>query len=323
MKILVPIDYSKEACHAMKFAMEIAQREKAEIILFHAFSEPISVDKADYIEEAIEALEKEKTKVLEEYVQEVKYDLGKDFVLTFTSSTEAGVTLENASNLTKSGFHVMGTNQWAEIANMKINCMCKFGLPDETILAVGEAYQVDIIIMGMRGAGTFCQAFLDSTVASVIQAGKLPVLALPLEAVPKENPVLVFAIDLSLKPKEFILKQLCSFVKILRANLKILHIYQDSNPEQEEQQALAALEILDKLLNDISYEVYFRQHDDVVAGIEEFLKAQKADFIALVPKHHSFFEILLQETITGFMTERAQIPLLTIPATLQEEPIEL
>jgi hypothetical protein len=41
--------------------------------------------------------------------------------------------------------------------------------------------------MGMRGTGPVRQAFLGSTVAGVIQAGKLPVLAMPLQAVLKDR----------------------------------------------------------------------------------------------------------------------------------------
>jgi hypothetical protein len=64
---------------------------------------------------------------------------------------------------------------------------------------------------------------------------------------------------------------------------------------------------------DISYEVCFQHRKDIVKGIREFVQTQQADLLVLVPKHHSFLEILLQHTITGSLTEHAAIPLLTLP----------
>jgi len=40
--ILVPTDYSKEGHDALLFAMEIAHVTDAQIVLFHAFYQPIS-----------------------------------------------------------------------------------------------------------------------------------------------------------------------------------------------------------------------------------------------------------------------------------------
>jgi hypothetical protein len=40
--------------------------------------------------------------------------------------------------------------------------------------------------------------------------------------------------------------------------------------------------------------------------------------LALVAKHHSLREILMGDTITGFMTQEAVIPLLSLPAAAAE-----
>jgi hypothetical protein len=89
------------------------------------------------------------------------------------------------------------------------------------------------------------------------------------------------------------LDQLRVVVKLFEADLKVLHLYQEKDPQQEAQKATAALEVLDKELDDISYQVYFQQRENIATGIQEFLHIQQADLLALVPKHHTFLEILL------------------------------
>lgn len=297
----------------MLFAMGMAYRAKAEIILFHAFNQPPSVANAHRLEDSISELEKEKNKLLEDYAREVKLDLSQDFVLQFHTTREAGVKEKEAANLTKTGNHAIATDQAAERAAVKVICVCKFGLPKETILVAAEVYRADLVIMGLRNAGPVSQAFLGSTVAGVMQAGKVPVLALPLPAVLKERPTFVLALDLETLPAQAMLGRLQSLVKLFRADLKVLHLYRENEPQQEQQKAITALEALDKQMPDISYEVCFQQRKDIVKGIREFVQTQQADLLVLVPKHHSFLEILLQHTITGTLTEHAAIPLLTLP----------
>lgn len=314
-KILVATDYSKEARQALLFAMDLALRANAGIVLFHAFNQPLSVANAFHLEEAIRDLEREKTSILEDYAQEVKFDMSKDFVLQFHSTVRAGGKQKPAVNLTKSGFHTLGLDSAAGKAEVSIICACRFGLPAETIRAAVETYQADLVVMGMKGAGPVSQAFLGSTVSSVIESELVPVLALPWQASLKQRPTFVFALDLAAMPDPAMLNWLRTWVQLFSAELKVLHLYQENDPQQEQQRAIAALEALDRQLFDINYQVYFLQRQDIALGIQEFLQTQQSDLLALVPRHHTFLEILFQDTITGLMTEKAIIPLLTLPYT--------
>jgi nucleotide-binding universal stress UspA family protein len=314
-KILVATDYSKEARHALLFALGLAHRAKAEIVLFHAFNQPLSVADAYRLEEAIGELEKEKTRVLEDYAQEVKMEKSQDFVLRFHCPPKTPIKEIKGDHLIKAGFHIVESDGTAEHAAVKIICVCKFGLPEDSIRVAAQAYGADLVVMGMRGAGPLSQAFLGSAVAGVIQAGQVPVLALPLQATWKERPTFVLASDLAVLPDPAMLGQLRALVKLFQAQLRVLHLYRPNDPQQELQKAKLALEVLDKALYDLPYQVYFQQRQDTARGIQEFLQAQQADLLALVPKHHNFLEILLGDTITGLMTEKAIIPLLTLPYT--------
>jgi nucleotide-binding universal stress UspA family protein len=312
-KILVATDYSKEARYALLFALKMAYRAKAEIILFHAFHQPLSVSHKDHLEETIRDLEKDKTRLLEDYAREIKCDSSKDFMLRFLSYQGTAEKQRKSGNLIRTGYHLLETDYVPEKDAVKIISVCKFGLPADAIQVAAEAYGVNLVIMGMRGAGPVSQAFLGSTVATVIQTGKVPVLALPWQAVLKERPTFVLALDLTAIPDPEMLGWLKKLRRILQAEFKVLHLYQDNDPKQEHQKALVALSALDKGLYNISYEVHFQHRTDICRGIQDFLQAQQADLLALVPKHHTFLEILLGHTVTGLMTEKATVPLLTLP----------
>lgn len=297
----------------MLVAMDIARRAHADIILFHAFNQAISVSEAYRLEAAIAELEKEKTKVLEDYVKEVKWDATKDFSLSFLSTSDPGVKELEADNLTKSGYHALVSSQEAEKASLRIYCVSRFGLPSETLQAAAEAYQADLLVMGTRGAGPVTQAFLGSTVADMIQAGKVPVLALPLQAELKDHATFVFALDLAAIPDQAMIRWLHDWVKLFQAHLKVLHLYRGNDPEQEQQKAVEALDMLDREMCDLSYEVYFQEREFVSQGIQQFIDTYQAELLVLVPRHHTFLEILLQRTVTGLLESQGVMPLLTMP----------
>ena len=320
-KILVGTDYSRQARHALLVAMDIARRAHADIILFHAFNQPISVGEAYRLEAAITDLEREKNRILEDYVREVKWDVTKDFSLSFLSTSEPGTEELEAGNLTKSGHHALVSSQEAEKVGLKIICVSRFGLPSETLLAAAEAYEVDLLVMGTRGAGPVSQAFLGSTVADMIQAGKVPVLALPLQAELRDRSTFVFALDMAAIPDQAMIRWLRDWVKLFQSHLKVLHVYSGKDPEQEQQKAVEALDMLDTEMIDLSYEVYFLEREIVSQGVQEFIQLHQAELLMLVPRHHTFLEILLQRTLTGLLESQGLMPLLTLPysAERQEE----
>jgi nucleotide-binding universal stress UspA family protein len=314
-KILVATDYSKEARNALLFAMDMACRGQAEIVLFHAFHQRLSVAHMDHLEEAISDLEKEKTSLLEDYAREIKLESCQDFILRFHCCREVMVKERDPGKVVKTGYHVLETDPVTDRAGVKITCVSKFGLAADAILVAAQAYGADLVVMGMRGAGPVSQAFWGSTVAGVIQAGKVPVLALPAQAVFKQPPTFVLALDLAALPDADQLGRLHRYIKLFGAKLKVLHLYRGTDPQQAHQQALPALAALDKELYDISYEVHFQQREEIARGIQDFLQTHQADLLALVPKPHTFLDILRQHTFTGLMTQKSTVPLLALPYT--------
>jgi nucleotide-binding universal stress UspA family protein len=310
--ILVPADFSKEARQAFIYALEIAKLTKASIVLFHAFHQPIPVDNAFRLEETILALEKEKEKLLASWADEVRNELYQDFSWKFESTHGRKTGDHGALTRTTSGFHTIEKlpDPGKEV---KVSCFCKFGIAAEEINPAAKKYQADLILMSSRGAGAIGQALMGSTVSAVISNCEVPVLTLPQHTEFKKLHTFVFASDLNLCTDKSVLENLRTIIKAFGAELKVLHLYQENDLPTEQKRVLLGLDTLDLALYDLNYQVYFKQSDDIVTGIYDFVQQQKADLLVLVHKRHQFLEILLKKSVTGIITRQGFVPFITLP----------
>ncbi|RDV16749.1 universal stress protein [Pontibacter diazotrophicus] len=82
----------------------------------------------------------------------------------------------------------------------------------------------------------------------------------------------------------------------------------------QQDNALAALDTLDKHLHDIDYDVIFQQRNDAAEAIQEFVHEKHAELLVLIPQKHSFLENILNKSITQRMMAKAFVPLLALPS---------
>ena len=309
--ILVPTDYSEEARHAFIYALEVANRTKANLILFHLFYQTIPVGKA-LAEEEMQDLVKEKEDKMKAWADEIKKELFQDSCWEFTSTLGKEFSELTSLNLTRSGFHTI-ENLPEQAEAVKITFICKFGEAAEEINRAAKKYHADLVLLSSRGAGGLRQALLGSTVAAVIASCQVPVLTLPQLAEFKNHNTFVFASDLNQLEDNSFLDLLRTLVKAFRADLKILHLYEEKDLPFDQKKASKGLDTLDIYLADLSYRVYFRQSDDLVTGIYDFLQQQQANFLLLVPKQHPFLKTLLNKSLIGKITRQGLIPVITLP----------
>lgn len=157
MKILVPTDFSKNAEHALKYAMNLASRINGQIILYHFISIPI------YSSDVPLALPSE---------SELKND-------TVQRLSEIKVQYEKI------------------YPNVLISCESGIAInfPEDEIINEEISAHADLVIMGTRGSGM--RTILGSNTASVIEDSKIPVLAIPEDAEIKMPEKIAFAVNYS------------------------------------------------------------------------------------------------------------------------------
>ncbi|WP_162053238.1 universal stress protein [Pontibacter pamirensis] len=313
--ILVPTDYSQNAHNALLYAIELAKATESDIVLFHAFYKPLSYPYHMDFSTVVHEQEREKVKKLEAYVHEARESLFKNFSLRFLTTVPTGVEERNKLHHTRSGFHAVDINNpSADKAKLNIKCVCKHGFAFDEILKAVDVHQADLVVMGTRGGGAIQRALLGRTTIAVMRDVHVPVLAVPQNVQFTGLKSIVFASDLSKLPSAQVFDSLRVFVKAFASKLQVLHLYRKDMRHDQQENALAALDTLDKHLHDIDYDVIFQQRNDAAEAIQDFMHDKQAELLVLMPQKHSFLETILSKSITERMMAKAFVPLLALPS---------
>ncbi len=151
-KILYATDLSENSAYAFYFAIDLAQKHNANIIILHVV-EPISPDIMPYIErEKIVKIEKDNTK---EAIEEVKNRLE-----TFCGRVEGQIDHPCTELVSKT--------------------LVPLGHPTEEILNTADKEDCDLIILGTHGKGFLAHTFLGSVSSAVLHRTRKPVFIIPL-----------------------------------------------------------------------------------------------------------------------------------------------
>lgn len=155
-KILVPTDRSKNANHALQYALNLFSGDEVEFVLFQSFDVPNYAADMPVPIDVVGA-------------EEMQRELAADTKKIKESSSESGFTFSTKAS---HGSLVVNVEQLV------------------------EELGIDLIVMGTKGASGIAAAIIGSNTADVIQAATCPVLAVPEDAdVTKMPQKILFASD--------------------------------------------------------------------------------------------------------------------------------
>jgi nucleotide-binding universal stress UspA family protein len=147
-KILYATDLSKNSAYAFYYAVDMAKKHDAEIVILHAM-EPISTrafgtltDKAEHSQ------------------HEVSMEVIRNRLQKFCEKVEEKSSLACLTLVTK--------------------ILVQVGYPPEEILKAADEEGCDLIVLGSHGKGFLRQTFLGSVSGSVLTRARKPVFIVPL-----------------------------------------------------------------------------------------------------------------------------------------------
>lgn len=283
-KILVPTDFSAPAENAAHYAIALAKMTKATVMLCNAFKVPAEAPMAaqvawpllDYTD-----MKQQSTSELDKQVEK------------FTAHSCENDSNEFCPSLSYES--AMGT-------------VC-----DVVDFLVKEK-QIDLVVMGMAGAGGLVQFILGSNSRAMIERLSYPVLFVPFEASYQKIRKIVLATDLN--PDDLkSLKFLVDIASSCDATVVVMHITNYENQKREEDQhQLEAF--FDKVSTKIDYQkiryeyVWNTNLDEGIAWIAE---QSDIDLIAMVHHQHFMLDRIFNGSRTHRLARRTQIPLLVFP----------
>lgn len=270
MTILVPTDFSKPSKVAVQYAVKIGKKLKAKLILLSVINLDSPPGRGVL-----------NVKYLEDKMTENAVEDCAKLIIEINSENKGKIDITS---------HVIK------------------GFPVESVVTnYAQHNDIDLIVMGTKGATGLKKIILGSNTAAVIDKSRIPVIAVPEFARFTSLKDIVYATDIDNLKDE--LKTVVSFAKSFNAVVHILHIAPATGGSK-----LDIKEIVAKLTKAMDYKkITFTVslHDDAAEGIDEYVIKHKTDMLAMFTHELTFFEKLFDKSITRQMAFIGNVPLLT------------
>jgi nucleotide-binding universal stress UspA family protein len=182
--ILVPTDFSKISLNALDYAVQIALKTKAKIILFHTYYMPIITSDIMVIPPIDE--------------------------------------LDNGCSISLKKIENNIYKKHGKIIDIEFKC--KYGFPIDEINEYAKERKADLIVMGMQGAGYLSEKIIGSVTTSLIRKSKCPVLAIDQNIKFKPIKKIVLASDFDEISNITILNPLKEFVHLFKSQVDVLNV---------------------------------------------------------------------------------------------------
>ena len=173
-----------------------------------------------------------------------------------------------------------------------------------------EEHEVDLIIMGTKGATGLKELTVGSNTGDVITKVKCPVLVVPEDANYSTIKEIVFPTDYNIYYKSRIIDTITEVVNSYRATLHVLHVAKKEKELTELQ--LKNKDYLDDSLEDIKHSFHFLSHENIEQAVQSFVENREIDLITMVAKNLNFFQRILFRPLVEKITYHTKIPFLIL-----------
>lgn len=172
--------------------------------------------------------------------------------------------------------------------------------------------EIDLIVMGTRGATGAKEVFMGSNTVKVIRKVKnCPILAVPRKHDFKALHKIIFPTDFSHRMTSSELRILKELAGMWQSELIVFQVSEELNLSKEQKENKEALE---KDFEELNYSFHTAEmKDNINTAISRAVETSKADMIALIHYSHTFLERLTREPVIKKIAFHSKVPLLVLP----------
>ena len=272
-QILFPTDFSEAANTAFVYALRFADSFNAELVVLHVYDLPIV-----------------ETPPMPESTAEI-FDIVE--MNQFESFREQLPELHQIAE--RKG-----------LGHVRLRNMLLYGDLIYNINKVCNDEEIDMIVMGTRGASGLKETFLGSATASVMANAKVPVLGIPADA--EYHPIKNIVFTTQYKDKDnHALRHTLEIARKFGAAAHCLYIKGDEDPEDIEERINEwKIFYKDEMLDFYNID----GSGDLEQTIFDFIEKHKVDLLVMRTHRRGFFEGLFHRSLTKKLAYHTKVPLL-------------
>lgn len=270
-RIIVPVDFSNVAESAFTFALEIASRYKAELLLFHNFEVPV--------------------------VESQFFPVNYMDVYSSLEMAEFDFFKDKVAELRKI----------AEDKNLSHVAMCHILTDGDLLYNLKDVIQrekIDFVVMGTSGADNWFENLVGTNTGSLILDVNVPVLTIPENTKFKEIQTVGFTTRFRDKD-QIALESVLKFSKTFNSKVKCLYVKTENSDVSEE-----TIDKWRTKFTANNVQFYIVYDDDVEGAVNDFLVSQEIDVLAMLTYKRSFFQKIFHSSMTKKMAQNLTIPVL-------------
>lgn len=276
--ILVLTDFSDRAKSAAEYAMHMATKIKANLLLCHAL----------------------------EFAEQLAYPLADHLILrnqTIKRLREIGMHM-----------HQMLSNSVEPVTFCpSISYINDLDMLSEVAEKVVEGRSVDLVVIGSnKPRNGLLRFFPGSHTNDILDNIKCPVLIVPEHASFKGMHNITYATDLTFDNTK-VISYLAKLAKSFGAEISVNHISPLDLPLNDDENAVK-YSVIEQMNEDnikLSYNTI--RGDNISKGLIELSDLEKVDILTVVHKRYDFFERLIHSSISKELAHSTKVPLLVMP----------
>ena len=171
-------------------------------------------------------------------------------------------------------------------------------------------HQIELIIMGTKGASGLKEKTIGSRTGAVITRVKCPILVIPEKAHFRTPLTLGFPTDFNMLYKPRIMSTLLDITQLHGSSIKVLRVAQNQIPLDNFQKTNR--EQLKEQLNEVPHSFHAIENPRLEEALQLFVTSMRIDMVAMIAKNLNFFQRILFKPRVARISYHMHIPFLVL-----------
>ncbi|MTI21776.1 universal stress protein [Fulvivirga sp. RKSG066] len=184
------------------------------------------------------------------------------------------------------------------------------GLPYEEVVNMVKEGDYSLCIMGTNEKHGILSELTGTVALKVMQHSPIPVLIVPGNKSLNQIEKIAFATDFKKLNDNSLLNHIRALSIACDAELHLLNVTEE--PEKVTAEEADEAMNLHEYLFDVNHAFFFAQESDPVEGIMNYVKKKDIDILAMMPRKHTFFHSIFNDSLSERIAIHLSVPLFSI-----------